>query len=152
MRPLALRSSFGGMSIPNVSIDHQGFAGTITHTDGMIRKRKTERNTVHVHNNRYNTSTNRVCSEYERQVWKQSWHSPEEFNRRLTVCWGKWRTGVPKRQVAASHWSILGQMDKIALHSGEQNIWRLHYTTKRETFLKLMTWTCTLICPLLSLK
>lgn len=37
-------SSFGGMSIPNVSIDHQGFAGTITHMDGMIRKRRQERN------------------------------------------------------------------------------------------------------------
>ena len=28
------------MAIPKVSIDHQGFAGTITHMDGMIRKEK----------------------------------------------------------------------------------------------------------------
>lgn len=37
-------SSFGGMSIPKVSIDHQGFAGTITHMDGDGTEEKTERN------------------------------------------------------------------------------------------------------------
>lgn len=43
--------SFGGISIPKVSIDHQGFAGTITHMDGDDTEEKTERN--HVHNNKY---------------------------------------------------------------------------------------------------
>lgn len=50
-RPMPICHSghlFGGMSIPNVSIDHQGFAGTITHMDGMIRKRR-QRETYRVH-------------------------------------------------------------------------------------------------------
>lgn len=38
-------SSFGGASVPKVSIDHQGFAGAITHVDGDDTEEKTERNT-----------------------------------------------------------------------------------------------------------
>ena len=37
--------SLRGASVPKVSIDHQGFAGTITHMDGDDTEEKTERNT-----------------------------------------------------------------------------------------------------------
>lgn len=37
---LPFGSSFGSMSIPKISIDHQGFAGTITHMDGMTQRRR----------------------------------------------------------------------------------------------------------------
>lgn len=65
-------SSFGGLIIPKVSIDHHGFAGTMTHTDGDDTEKKTEKYRVHVHNrfkeiNKHKTC---VCSELKKAGMK----------------------------------------------------------------------------------
>lgn len=114
-------SSFGEMIIPKVSIDHQGFAGTITHTDGDDTEEKTERNIefMYITTNITHQQTWSICSvEKKQQEWKQSWHSPEEFKHRLSVYWGVFRgTGVAYSWSSVMHiWS--DRQD----NSEEQNI------------------------------
>lgn len=55
---MALRGSsfFGGMSVPKVSIDHRGFAGTITHTDVDDTEKETREKFMYM-TNRHITST-----------------------------------------------------------------------------------------------
>lgn len=56
-------SSFGEVSIPKISIDHQGFAGTITHMDGDDTEEKTERNTEFMYIKTSIAQTCSICSE-----------------------------------------------------------------------------------------
>lgn len=111
---LPLWSSFGGMSIPKVSTDHQGFAGTITHMDGMTQKRRQRE--IEFMYIKCNTSTNmeNMWWRKQQQEWEQSWRWLVKFQQGQCRLWYS-------ENGAEIQSCILGQVDKIRSSTSEQN-------------------------------